>query len=97
MPYTDILEPSISLKVCPFVNYMQERATTNVHNVDNNAIVEINVVLQGKVEATQGLTVLLIGVVILCKVLKGLLVNIISYLVKYSLQSLYKQVAESMV
>jgi hypothetical protein len=31
---------------------MQERAAADVHNVDDNAIVEINVVLQGKAEAT---------------------------------------------
>jgi hypothetical protein len=46
----DILEPSASLKVCLFVNYIQKKAATDVYNVDNNTIVEINVVLQDKAE-----------------------------------------------
>jgi hypothetical protein len=48
----DILKPSAGLKACPFVDYMQERAAADIHNVDNDAIVEINVVPQGKAEAT---------------------------------------------
>ena len=94
----NILEPSTSLKACPFVDHMQERAAADVYDVDNDTIVKLNIVLQSKAKATQGLTVFLTRVTILGKVLKGLLVNIVvSSLVEYSLQSLYKWVAKSVM
>ena len=82
---TDVLELSAGLKACPFVDYIQERAAADIYNVDNNTIVEINIVLQSKAEATWGLTVFLTEVTILGKVLNSLLVNIVSCPVEYSL------------
>jgi hypothetical protein len=46
----DILELSASLKACSFVDYIQERAAANVYNVDNDAIVELDIILQDKAE-----------------------------------------------
>jgi hypothetical protein len=68
---------------------MQEWTPTNVHDVDDDAIVELNVVPQGKAEATWGLTVLLTEVAILGKVLKGLLVGIMAGLAEQLQESFY--------
>ena len=85
MLYANILELSASLKACPFINYIQERAAANVYNINNNIIVKLNIVLQGKAEATQGLTIFLTEVIVLSKVFKSLFINIMSYSVKYSI------------
>jgi hypothetical protein len=41
----NILELSTSLKACPFVNHIWERAAANIYNIDNNIIVKLNIVL----------------------------------------------------
>jgi hypothetical protein len=42
---TDVLQPPTGLEAGTFVDNVQQRGSANVHNVDDNIIIEIDVVL----------------------------------------------------
>jgi hypothetical protein len=42
---TDVLQPPTCLEAGTFVDDVQQRGSANIHNVNNNIIIKINVVL----------------------------------------------------
>jgi hypothetical protein len=42
---TDVLQPPTCLKAGTFVDDVQQRGSANIHNVNDNIVIEIDVVL----------------------------------------------------
>jgi hypothetical protein len=76
---------------------VEQWIATDIHDVDDNAVVKFDVVPQGKAKTFWGLAVFLAEVVILRKMFKCLLVSIVASSVENSLKSLYRRVSESAV
>jgi hypothetical protein len=47
----NILELSAGLKTYPFVDYILKKTTTNIYNINNNIIIELDIIPQDKVKA----------------------------------------------
>jgi hypothetical protein len=66
---TDILKPSASLISSAFVDDMENGLATNIHDIDYDGVVEIDVVTERELESARGSTISLAVGTVLRKVL----------------------------
>ena len=74
----DIVEPSTGLVSGAFVNDMEDWFSVDVEDIDDNGVVKVNVVLQGKTESSGGSAVLLAVFAVLRKVVEGVSINVVA-------------------
>ena len=67
------------MKSSSFINYIEDRASINIHNINKNKIVKIGVLvfLKSKLKPSRGFTVFLAVRTVLSKIVNNLLVDII--------------------
>ena len=75
----DVAQLSCSLESSGFINYMEDKASINIHNIDKYRVVKVGVLvfLQGELKLSRGLAMLLAVGVVLSKVINNLFINII--------------------
>jgi hypothetical protein len=77
--YINILKLLSSLILSAFIDYMQNKLFRNVKDINNNKEIKVNIIFKVKCKLFKQLAVFLIVFIILNKILKSFIVNIIAY------------------
>ena len=79
MFYRDIAQPSYGLESSGFIDYIEDRASVNIHNVNKYRVVKIKILvfLQRELKPSKGCTMFLTVRAVPSEVVNDLLINII--------------------
>ena len=77
--YGDIMQLSCGLESGSFINYIEDRVSINIYNVNKNKIVKIRILvfLQYKLKPSRGFAVFLAVGTVLSEIVDNLLVDVI--------------------
>jgi hypothetical protein len=78
--YINILKLLSSLILSAFIDYMQNKLFRNVKDINNNKEIKVNIIFKVKCKLFKQLAVFLIVFIILNKIFKSFIVNIIACL-----------------
>ena len=98
--YRDIIQPFYGLESSGFINYIQDRASINIYNINKYRVVKIRILvfLQHKLKPSGGFTVFLVVEVVPSEVVNDLLINIIiARAFQYLIQPICRQIFKAAV
>ena len=94
------MQLSYSLKSSGFINYIKDRASVNIYNINKYKIVKIKnlIFLQYKLELSRGFAIFLAVKAVPSKAVNNLLINIIiAKTFQYFIQLICQQVSKAVV